>query len=146
LTIYKRSGDTFTKLANTGVLLVDVQSVQFSSDERYLVTVGNTSPFLATYKRSGDTFIKVPDPAVLSGGGATVSVYVGPANFMDTFIAVGGASSNLAIYRDGYPFDPYTQFQVPLPAGLNGPTPPANTVTAYPMVQLKPYIKAKVSA
>ena len=57
LTVYKRSGDTFTKL--TGIEhQQEGGGVSFSSDDTYLA-VAHTSPFLTVYKRSGDTFTKI---------------------------------------------------------------------------------------
>ena len=69
LTIYKRSGDTFTKLANPATLPTGIGiSAAFSADGTYLCIAHYVSPYLTIYKRSGDTFTKLPDPATLPTG------------------------------------------------------------------------------
>jgi len=64
--VYKRSGDTFTKLPDpvTPLGQHSVYSMDFSRNGRYLV-IGfrkYSSYTIAIYKRSGDTFTKLPDP------------------------------------------------------------------------------------
>ncbi len=66
ITIYKRNGDTFTKLSNpanrpTGYAGTDCS---FSPDNNYLAVTHDSSPFITIYKRNGDTFTKLPDPDV----------------------------------------------------------------------------------
>ena len=64
--IYKRSGDTFTKLANPSVLPeVGAQSCSFAQNGGYLAVSGINSPYLSIYKRSGDTFTKLANPSTL---------------------------------------------------------------------------------
>lgn len=67
--IYKRTGDTFTKVANPNVLFFDTaaEGVRFSSLTTYLAMGQVNSPHLVIYKRSGDAFNKLPNPAVLPG-------------------------------------------------------------------------------
>jgi hypothetical protein len=148
ITIYKRAGDVFTKLPDPASLPAGLgYSVAFSSDGVYMSVGHDVSPFITTYKRSGDVFTKAIDPAILPAGiGYGVAFYQSGASYMGNFIAVAQAYTPfISIYRDAYPFDPFTQFQVPLPAAVNGSTPVANITTAYPMAQLKPYIKARAS-
>ena len=57
--VYKRSGDSFSKL--TGSVLNDYtggspQSVAFAKDSSYAVIAHNASPYLIVWNRSGDTF------------------------------------------------------------------------------------------
>ena len=67
LTIYKRSGDTFTKLANPATLPTgQVNGMAFSADGVYLTLSG--SPALSVYKRSGDVFTKLTDPSPQPAG------------------------------------------------------------------------------
>jgi DNA-binding beta-propeller fold protein YncE len=77
ITIYKLSGDTFTKLANPDVLPSSTGiGTAFSPDGTYLVVANDSSPFITIYKRSGDTFTKLPDPSTLppsSGNDAAFS-------------------------------------------------------------------------
>jgi hypothetical protein len=66
LTIYKRSGDTFTKLANPAALPAgNGYGVAFSADGNYMAVAHGVSPYLTIYKRSGDTFTKLANPATL---------------------------------------------------------------------------------
>ena len=72
ITIYKRSGDTFTKLANPATLPAgSAQGVAWSSDGTYMSVTHATSPFITIYKRSGDTFTKLANPATLPTGDGT---------------------------------------------------------------------------
>jgi galactokinase/mevalonate kinase-like predicted kinase len=69
ITIYKRSGDTFTKLSNPSDLPAGTgRGVAFSSDDTYMAVAHGTSPFITIYKRLGDTFTKLADPADLPAG------------------------------------------------------------------------------
>ena len=66
ITIYKRSGDTFTKLSNPATLPPSTgRGVAFSSDDTYMAVAHSTSPYITIYKRSGDTFTKLSNPATL---------------------------------------------------------------------------------
>lgn len=66
LYLYKRSGDTFTKLADPSILPTGgVNSLAFSPDGNYLVVGHATTPFITIYKRSGDLFTKLANPATL---------------------------------------------------------------------------------
>lgn len=64
LHVYKRSGNTFTKLTTT-TPAGDVYDVTWSPDGQYLTAAHANSPYVTTYKRSGDTFTKLSD---LAGG------------------------------------------------------------------------------
>jgi hypothetical protein len=66
LIIYKRSGDTFTKLANPAVFpSIQVNGCSFDNTGSYLATGAGEPNTLVIYKRSGDTFTKLADPAVM---------------------------------------------------------------------------------
>ena len=66
VTIYKRSGDTFTKLANPATLPPSTgYGVAFSADGTYMAVAHFITPFVTIYKRSGDTFTKLANPAAL---------------------------------------------------------------------------------
>jgi WD40 repeat protein len=103
ITIYKRSGDTFTKLTNPATLPANfANGVAFSPDGTYLAVAHSTSPFITIYKRSGDTFTKLTDPATLPP-----STGFGTAFSPDgTYLAVAhGNSPFITIYkRDGDTF------------------------------------------
>ena len=69
ITIYKRSGDTFTKLPNPSALPTgNAYGCAFSPDNNYLAVVYYDSPYIIIYKRSGDTFTKLPNPSALPAG------------------------------------------------------------------------------
>jgi WD40 repeat protein len=69
-TIYKRSGDTFTKLTDPATMPgINVYTTAWSPDGQYL-SVGSgttTADRFTIYKRSGDTFTKLTDPATMPG-------------------------------------------------------------------------------
>ena len=147
VTIYKRSGEVFTKLANPATLPANnAYGVAFSTDGVYMAVAHNITPFIALYKRAGDVFTKLPNPVSLQPSDSyAVALYQSGATYMGDFMAIAHSGTPyVTIYRDGYPFDPYTQFQ--LPAGTaNGTTPQPNIDTALPIPKLTPYIKAKVN-
>lgn len=91
ISIYKRTGDTYTKLPNPAALPTgNANRASFSPDSVYLAVAHQTSPFITIYKRSGDTFAKLSDPAVLptntsfgvafsaDGTYLTVSIFTSP--------------------------------------------------------------------
>ena len=60
VTIYKRSGDTFTKLANPADLPADEgYGASFSPDGTYLAIAHETTPFVTIYKGSGGPIRKL---------------------------------------------------------------------------------------
>jgi DNA-binding beta-propeller fold protein YncE len=66
ITIYKRSGDTFTKLPNPDTLPTGYgYGCAFDPTGTYLAVAHDISPCITIYKRSGDTFTKLPNPAIL---------------------------------------------------------------------------------
>ena len=70
LTIYKRSGDTFTKLVDPFDITPGgtIYDVAFSSLDDY-VSIGHSSyPFMSTYKRVGDTFTRFANPSTTPPG------------------------------------------------------------------------------
>lgn len=67
LEIYKRSGDSFTKLNNLSHMPSysnNPYNADFSPDGVYLAIANEGSPRLIIYKRSGDSFTKLPNPTV----------------------------------------------------------------------------------
>jgi WD40 repeat protein len=66
ITIYRRSGDTFTKVANPSTLPPNMcYDCAFDPTGTYLAVAHANSPYITIYKRSGDTFNKLPNPAIL---------------------------------------------------------------------------------
>jgi hypothetical protein len=68
ITIYNRSGDTFTKLTNPATLPTGTgQGVAWNYDSTSLAVAHSTTPFVTIYNRSADTFTKLDNPATLPG-------------------------------------------------------------------------------
>lgn len=116
ITIYKRSGDTFTKQTNPTNLPTGIgYSCAFSYDGNYLAIAHDTTPFITIYKRSGDIFTKLDNPSSLptSTGRSCAFSYDG------NYLVIGvQASPNIVIYkRSG---DTFTKLTDPsnLPAGV----------------------------
>jgi len=66
ITIYRRDGDTFTKLTNPSTLPTGVGfGVAFSPDGNYLSVAHDTTPYITIYRRDGDTFTKLTNPSTL---------------------------------------------------------------------------------
>jgi Tol biopolymer transport system component len=66
LYIYKRTGDTFTKLNTIDINYDNGLSVAFSHSGEYLAFVPNgVAPYIVIYKRTGDNFAKIPNPAYI---------------------------------------------------------------------------------
>ncbi len=116
MAIYKRSGDTFTKLSNPSTLPAgDIESVAFSPDATYLATVtGDATPYLSIYKRSNDTFTRLSPPSALPDRGRSVSF-----SSDGIYLAVGHSTSPfLTIYkRSG---DTFTKLSITNDLALSG--------------------------
>ena len=66
VTIYKRTGNTLTKLNYPSTDLAGNGSgVAFTKDDKYLIVGHENSPFVTVYSRSGDVFTKLANPASL---------------------------------------------------------------------------------
>lgn len=79
--IYKRAGDTFSKVYNSGVwTYATVTSLAWSPDGVYLAVGNNTtSPFLRIYKKdAGDGFTKLADPSTTPGNGPVTGISWSP--------------------------------------------------------------------
>lgn len=69
VTIYKISGDIFTKLANPTTLPTgNGTCCDFSNDGNYLAVGHYTTPYVTIYKRAGDVFTKLANPAIVPNG------------------------------------------------------------------------------
>ena len=77
VTIYQRSGTTFTKLADPAELPTGTGlGAAWSPNGEFLAIAHTTSPYVTIYQRSGTSFTKLADPATLPTGigfGATWS-------------------------------------------------------------------------
>jgi len=86
VTIYKRIGDTFTKLANPSILPTNGANfgngVSFSNDNNYMSVAHYASPYITIYKRSGDTFTKLNNPSELPAGTVNGVAFSNDNNYM----------------------------------------------------------------
>ena len=108
ITIYKRSGDTFTKISNPSSLPTgNGNDCAFSPDGMYLAVAHANSPYITIYKRSGDTFAKLSDPSSLptgNGEGCAFSpdgMYLAVAHSGSPFITIYIAECQANLYIDG---------------------------------------------
>jgi hypothetical protein len=142
--MYKRNGDTFTYLKQlpTTSSGTNIYTTLFSLDSKYLFCAGAGA--VEVFRNVNDTFTQIP----LSGGNTTGNTLIAghfDASYSASFLMVyeNGA---LAQFKDTYPFNRLTEFQVPNAAAANG-TPSAtntSTNTLYPAV--KAYVKMKEPA
>jgi hypothetical protein len=97
VSIYKRSGDTFTKVSNPATLPAAAgYGTAFSPNSTYLSVAHEQSPFITIYKRSGDTFTKLDNPATLPTGQGNGTAF--SAN--GTYLAVAhNGSPFITIYK-----------------------------------------------
>ncbi len=112
ITIYKRSGDTFTKVSDPSSLPTGTgYGCAFSPDGTYLAVAHYDSPYITIYKRSGDTFTKVSNPSSLptgTGWGCAFSpdgMYLAVAHFNSPYITIykgGEYQANLYIDSSTY--------------------------------------------
>jgi len=86
VTLYKRSGATFTKLSNpTGGLPGGIGfGVAFSPGASYLAVTSQSYPYLIIYSRSGDTFTKLADPSTLPPNSCFSPAFSPDGNFLAT--------------------------------------------------------------
>jgi DNA-binding beta-propeller fold protein YncE len=107
--MYKRSGDTFTKLPNPATLPAGTgRGAAFSPDGIHLSVAHATSPYITIYKRSGDTFTKLTDPATLPADTGFGTAFSPDGSYLSV---AHSASPFIAIYSAGY--DASTEFVVP---------------------------------
>jgi DNA-binding beta-propeller fold protein YncE len=100
ITIYKRSGDTFTKLANPDVLPIGIgRGCAFDPTGTYLAVAHEASPYITIYKRSGDTFTKLANPSTRPASHGMGCVF----DPTGTYLAVAHVSSPyITIYKGFY--------------------------------------------
>jgi 6-phosphogluconolactonase (cycloisomerase 2 family) len=116
INIYKRSGNTFTKLSNPATLPSNAgNTVSWSPDSTYMSVGISASPWIIIYKRSGDTFTKLTNPATLPSTSIKSSAWSSDG----TYLALADSGSPfIDIYkRSG---DTFTRLSDPTtwPAGI----------------------------
>jgi WD40 repeat protein len=105
LTIYERSGTTFTKLADPGTLPTGAgSSVAWSPDGRFLAVGHLNSPYVTIYERSGTTFTKLANPATLPGATGYGSAWSPDGLFLAVSYGVTGGISQIVYKRSGTAF------------------------------------------
>ena len=97
ITIYQRSGTTFTKLADPAVLPTgDGRAVSWSPNGEFLAVAHFVSPYITIYQRSGTTFTKLSNPATLPAGDGLGCAWSPNGEFL---AVVNGASPFITIYQ-----------------------------------------------
>lgn len=116
--LWKKTGDTFTKLTNkTFGFSEGVTAVAFSPDGRHLAVSRTVAPFVAYFRLDGDTFTQLPDPAELPPGEVLALAFSGNGSRL-AISHQGG--TNVTVYeRDG---DTLTRIYSPSLAPTNPPT------------------------
>ncbi|MFA6427633.1 MAG: LamG-like jellyroll fold domain-containing protein [Candidatus Magasanikbacteria bacterium] len=71
ISMYRRNGDTFTKLDIPSGPTQWIVSMDFSSDGVYLAVLQQIPPFVTMYKRNGDTFTKLATPSPSNWSGSS---------------------------------------------------------------------------
>ena len=113
--IYKRNGDTFTKISDPDILPTgNVYGVSWSDDDVYLAAGHQVSPYITIWKRDGDVFARLDNPAALPGGNGNGLDF----GYNDTYLAIAHyGTPYITIYkRSG---DVFTKLDNPasLPTG-----------------------------
>lgn len=110
LDIYKRAGDTFTKLPNISLAFGNVTKCTLSGDGVYLAISYAAAPWLEIYKRTSDVFSKITSPSGIT------ALNTSCCKFSDdgVYLYLGFTSSPLfnAFKRSG---DVFTKLTTPLP-------------------------------
>lgn len=117
--IYKRAGDTFTRLGDPDYIPSGMNDVDFSkSSSTYLAVAFTVYPHIVIYKRSGDSFSKLSDPATLPTGTGKSCTFSND----DLYLAVGHAVyPYLTIYkRSGDTFTKLSDPVNPPPSNVSG--------------------------
>lgn len=112
LLLYKRTGDSFARIALPDIPPNGVRGVSFSPDSTYMAVSVTVSPFLIIYKRSGDVFTKLPNPATLPTAEATCIAF--SADGLSLAVCFGTTQSNV-YNRVG---DTFTRVATPSNGGL----------------------------
>lgn len=110
--VFRRNGDTFTRLESS-MNAASNNSLVFVTNDT--IVACSTSSGLVYFKVKGDGVVRLYKDNNIPRQPNTLAAYNGPAANFDNYLAVG---SNVAPYlylmRDGYTYDPATEFQVPL--------------------------------
>lgn len=110
--VFRRNGDTFTRLENSTNVQNNLSLVFTTNDT---MVASNTTNGLMYFKIKGDGVVRLYKDNNLPRQPNYLAAYNGSAANFDNYLAV---SSNtppyLYLMRDGYTYDPATEFQVPL--------------------------------
>lgn len=88
--LYKRTGDTFTKLADPASQPAgQVNSADFNMSDSHFAAGMNISPYIWIYSRSGDVFTKIADPAYIPSSNVNAVEY----NPVVNHLAAGGTGT-----------------------------------------------------
>jgi hypothetical protein len=91
ISIFKRDGDNFARLANPSILPSgESNNVAASSNGVYVAVVHHGYPYLTIYKKSGDTFTKLSNPSNLPNATMSTVKFNGGSNHL----LLGGVNTN----------------------------------------------------
>lgn len=97
VTIYERSGSTFTKLPDPGTTPTgNANAVAWSPNGDFLAVAHATTPFVTIYQRQGNNFTKLSNPAALLGSAGQALVFSPNGEFLAT---CGGSTTGFKIYQ-----------------------------------------------
>lgn len=101
--------------ATTGPSLgASTQQCAISNDGRYVAFCTNSGSTLCRLNGTTLTVVNPQPSPVLANAARAVDMVFGPNQYMDNFLVVAGSATPfIAIYRDGYSFDPTAEFKVP---------------------------------
>ena len=129
ITIYNRSGDTFTKLSNPSSLPTgDGWGCAFSSDGTYLAVAHWNSPYITIYKRSGDTFTKLSNPSSRPAGNgydcafSPDGAYLAVAHYNPPYITIYKGEHQANLYVDSSTYGSGSLLWYAVESGLSNET------------------------
>lgn len=127
ISLYRRDGDTFTKLSNPSSLpTAEVNMCRFSNDGNYLIVSYRAYPSIIIYRRDGDTFTALSTPTVNS---STTQSACAAWSIDDAYLAVSFTSSiNPRIMLYSHSGDNFTV----LPAPVQGTSTQPMTISFSP--------------
>jgi hypothetical protein len=121
LSVLKRDGNSWVKLANPSILPVgSVNDIMWFKDDSYAIIGHMNSPFITIYRVNGDTFTKLANPTLPSS-----SVYKLALKNDDKLLYVGRTGTG---YVDTYTINGESYNKVSIPV-----VPNAATFSSYPL-------------
>lgn len=112
VSVFRRNGDVFTKLESSSNVS-SLNSPSFVTNDTFAACTTNSG--LMYFKIKGDGVVRLYKDNNLPAPPNVLATYNGPAENFDNYLVVGvNISPYIYLMRDGYTYDPATEFQVPL--------------------------------